>query len=162
MSNLIVVAFDDAEQAGDVRKALKEMERRGALSLDDAAVITKDEAGKIHTKDEVDSGIGVGAVGGGLLGLLIGGLVFPIGGLLLGAAGGAVVGKMLDMGIDDKFVKEVGESLPEGGSALFLLVKASDPTLALAALTPYKGKVLHTTLPPDAEAQLQRVLRKEI
>ena len=162
MSNLIVVAFDDADQAGEVRKALKDLERRGALSLDDAAVIVKDEDGKIHTKDEVDSGIGVGAVGGGLLGLLVGGLVFPIGGLLLGAAGGAIVGKMLDMGIDDKFVKEVGESLPEGGSALFLLVKASDPTLALAALKPYKGKVLHTTLPPDAEEQLQRVLRKEI
>jgi uncharacterized membrane protein len=162
MSHLIVVTFDDAEQAGEVRKALKEMERRGALSLDDAAVIAKDEDGKIHTKDEVDSGVGVGAVGGGLLGLLVGGLVFPIGGLLLGAAGGAIVGKMLDLGIEDRFVKEVGESLPKGGSALFLLIKAADPTLVLAALKPYKGKVLQTTLPPDTEEQLQRVLSKEI
>jgi uncharacterized membrane protein len=162
MSHLIVVTFDDAGQAGEVRKALKEMERRGALSLDDAAVIAKDQDGKIHTKDEVDSGVGVGAVGGGLLGLLVGGLVFPIGGLLLGAAGGAIVGKMLDLGIEDKFVKEVGESLPEGGSALFLLVKAADPTLVLAALKPYKGKVLQTTLPPETEEELRRVLRKKI
>lgn len=162
MSNLVVITFDDAEQAGEVRKALKEMERRGALSLDDAAVIAKDAEGKIHTKDEVDSGVGAGAVGGSLLGLLVGGLVFPIGGLLLGAAGGAIVGKMLDLGIDDKFIKEVGESLPEGGSALFLLIKSADPTLALAALKPYKGKVLQTTLPPDAEEELRRVLRKEL
>jgi uncharacterized membrane protein len=145
-----------------VRKALKEMERRGALSLDDAAVIAKDAEGKIHTKDEVDSGVGAGAIGGSLLGLLVGGLVFPIGGLLLGAAGGAIVGKMLDLGIEDKFIKEVGGSLPEGGSALFLLIKSADPTLALAALKPYRGKVLQTTLPPDAEEQLRRVLRREL
>jgi uncharacterized membrane protein len=69
---------------------------------------------------------------------------------------------MLDLGIEDRFVKEVGESLPKGGSALFLLIKAADPTLVLAALKPYKGKVLQTTLPPDTEEQLQRVLSKEI
>jgi len=68
---------------------------------------------------------------------------------------------MLDLGIEDKFIKEVGESLPEGGSALFLLIKSADPTLALAALKPYKGKVLQTTLPPDTEEELRRVLRRE-
>ena len=48
------------------------------------------------------------ALGGGALGLLIGGLLFPVGGLVLGAVGGALVGKMLDMGVDNIITDEPG------------------------------------------------------
>ena len=51
MSNLIVVVFDDAEQAGNVRATLKSVEHEGRLRLDDSAVVVKDEKGKIHVKD---------------------------------------------------------------------------------------------------------------
>ena len=156
MSNLIVITFDDEEEAGKVREALKE--QAANISLDDSAVVVKDEEGEIHVKNEVDRGVAVGALGGGALGLLIGGLLFPVGGLVLGALGGALVGKMLDMGVDKKFVDDVGEHLQPGTSALFIIVREANPNVALAALRPYKGKVLQTSLPPEAEAELRRVL----
>lgn len=158
MSNLVVVVFDDMEEAGKVREALKK--HSDQISLDDSAVVVKDEEGKVHVKNEVDRGVAVGALGGGALGLLIGGLFFPVGGLILGALGGALVGKMADMGVDKKFVDQVGEHLQPGNSALFVIVREANPAVALATLKPYKGTVLQTTLPPEAEEELRRALSK--
>ena len=73
MSYLIVVTFDNQEEAGKVRAALKSQEKGGRLKLDDSAVIVKDEDGKVHVKDQMDRGIKVGAVGGGAIGLLLAG-----------------------------------------------------------------------------------------
>jgi uncharacterized membrane protein len=156
MSNLVVITFDNEEEAGNVRETLRS---QGAnISLDDSAVVVKDKEGEVHVKNEVDRGVAVGGLGGGALGLLIGGLLFPVGGLVLGAVGGALVGKMLDMGVDKKFVDQVSEQLQPGTSALFVLVREANPNVALAALRPYKGNVIQTSLPPEAEAELRRVL----
>ena len=156
MSNLVVITFDNEEEAGKVRETLKSQSAN--ISLDDSAVVVKDAEGEIHVKNEVDRGVAVGALGGGALGLLIGGLLFPVGGLVLGALGGALVGKMLDMGVDKKFVDDVSEHLQPGTSALFVIVREANPNVALAALRPYKGKVIQTSLPPEAEAELRRIL----
>ena len=160
MSDLVVVTFDNMEEAGKVREALRSVQRADYLSLDDSAVIVKDEGGKIHVKNEMDRGVKVGAVGGGLLGLLIGGIFFPLGGLLVGALAGSLVGKMADTGVDKNFVKEVSEDLQPGTSALFFIVREANPNVALAALKPYKGTVRHTSFPPEAEEEVRRLLGK--
>ena len=162
MSNLIVIVFDDIEEAGKVKQSLKSIEGGGYISFDDSAVVTKDEEGEVHIHDEIDRGVVVGALGGSALGLLIGGLMFPIGGLLIGAAGGAAVGALLDKGIQKDFIKEVGESMGPNSSALFIIVREADPTMALAALRPYKGKVIQSSLPPEAEEELRRILSQRI
>ena len=77
---------------------------------------------------------------------------------MLGLAGGALVGRMLNTGVDGKFVKEVEAELKPGTSALFILVSKSDPTAELAILRQYKGKVLQTTLSTEAEESLKKAL----
>ena len=114
MSYLVVVTFANEEEAGKVRETLRSEERSGFISLDDSAVVVRDEGGKYHVKNEVDRGVKVGAVGGGFLGLLIGGLLFPIGGLILGILGGAAVGALAHKGIEKKFIDEVKESMAPG------------------------------------------------
>jgi len=162
MSNLIVITFDDMEEAGKVRETLRSVQHGDYISLDDSAVVVKDEDGKVHVKDEMDRGVKIGAVGGGLLGLLLASVFFPIGGLIIGAVGGALVGKAFDTGIDKKFLKEVEEEMQPGTSAIFVIVHDSNVEVAAAALRPYKGKVLQTTLPEQDEEELRRILKKRI
>ncbi len=162
MANLVVITFEDAEEAGRVRKSLRDLEKQGLLSLDDSAVIVKDAEGKVQVKNEMDRGLKVGAVGGGALGLLIGSIFFPFAGLIGGALVGAVVGKMADLGVDQKFVRDVSAALEPNTSALFILVREANPNAALAALKPYKGRVYHTSLPSETEQELRGVLSKGI
>jgi uncharacterized membrane protein len=84
MSNIIVITFDNMEEAGKVRAALNSQEKGGRLKLDDSAVIVKDEDGKVHVKDQMDLGAKVGAVGGGAIGHLLAGIFFPVAGILIG------------------------------------------------------------------------------
>ena len=161
MSHLVVLTFDNAEEAGKVRETIKPVQGQGLISLDDSAVVVKDEDGQVHVKNELDRGVKVGLAGGGLIGLFIG-FMFggPIGALILGAAGGALVGASADMGLQKSFVKEVSEAIKPNTSALFLIVRDSNPNAAIAALKPYQGEVYHTSLDPEAEETLRRVLKK--
>ncbi|MCA9951726.1 MAG: DUF1269 domain-containing protein [Anaerolineales bacterium] len=161
MSNLIVIVFDDAEQAGKVRDTLKSVEHEGRLRLDDSAVVVKDADGKIHVKNQMDRGVKIGAVTGGFLGLLLASVFFPVAGILIGAAAGGLIGKSAGLGVSKSFVKEVSESMTENSSALFVIIRDSDPDLALAALRPYEGKVLQTTLDPEDEETLRRALHNK-
>ncbi len=160
MSNLIVMTFDNADEAGQVRETIRQAEGRGQISLDDSAVVVKDDNGKIHVKNQLDRGVKVGAVAGGAVGLLLGSVFFPLAGLVAGAAGGAAVGALTDHGIQKSFVKDVAESLGPDTSALFIIVREANPEAAIATLRPYKGEIYHTSLPPDMEETLRDVLKE--
>ncbi len=162
MSNIIVITFDNEEEAGKVRESLEKIEHGGYISLDDSAVVVRDMDGKFHVHNEIDRGVKVGAIGGGLLGLFIAFLFAPLGGLILGAAAGGLVGSTFDLGISKKFIKEVESSMEPGTSAIFFVVREADPTMALAALKPYKGEVYQTSLDPDDEEHLRKILSKRI
>jgi uncharacterized membrane protein len=161
MSHLIVLTFDDTVQAGEAYDAVKKAKSEGYLKLDDAAVIVKQESGKVEVKNQLDVGVKWGAVGGGMLGLLLASVFFPLAGLAIGAIGGALVGKSLDLGVDKKFVKEVTETLKPGSSALFLLVGEANPDVAVGILRPFQGSIYQTSLPTEAVEALQEALKSK-
>ncbi len=160
MSNLVVLTFDDTEQAVQAFEALKHAQSGGHLKIDDAAVIVKQESGKVEIKNQLDTGVKWGAVGGGVLGLLLAGLFFPLAGLAVGAIGGALIGKALDLGVDKKFVQDVTENLKPGSSALFVIGSSDNPAVVAGALRPFQGTIYQTTLPSDSVAALQDALKK--
>jgi uncharacterized membrane protein len=84
----------------------------------------------------------------------------PLLGMAVGAGAGALSGKLTDIGIDDKFMKELGDNLPKGGSALFTLVKRSTPDKVIERLEPFrgKGKVMRTSLSKESEDELRAFL----
>lgn len=158
MSSLVVVAFDAEDEAQKVLDILRGQTKYGNISFEDTAVVSKDMDGKVHIKNNVSHGTMTATGVGALLGLLLGGLFFPIGGLLLGAGGGALVGRLMNLGVDGNFVKEVSDTLQPGTSALFVLAGDADPAVVRAALEGHHGTVIQTTLSDEAEAALKKAL----
>ncbi|MBK8988070.1 MAG: DUF1269 domain-containing protein [Chloroflexi bacterium] len=157
--NLVVIAFDSEEKAEQVVVTLKELESQSFINLEDIAIVVKDSNGKVSIKNAMEKTVKQGAAFGGFLGMFLGMLfLVPVGGLLAGAIGGAVVGKLSDTGVDKEFVNEVSEALQPGKSALFIVLQSANAEVALAALRPYEGKVLQTTLSSNVEEQLKRAL----
>ena len=158
MSDLIAIAYDDEFKAEEVRLTLAKLQREHLIEMEDAAVVVKNAEGKVKLKQAVDL-TSAGAVSGGFWGLLIGTLFLnPLLGTAVGAAAGAVSGALSDIGVDDGFMKSLGQSLPAGSSALFVLVRKATPDKVLEEIAPYGGKVLRTSLSKDQENQLQDVL----
>ncbi len=158
MSDLIAIAYDDEYKAEEVRLTLIKLQKEHLIELEDAAVVVKNTEGKVKLKQAVDL-TAAGAVSGGVWGLLIGTLFLsPILGAAVGAAAGAASGALSDIGVDDDFMKSLGETLKPGSSALFVLVRKVTPDKVLDEVAPYGGTVLRTSLSKDEEAQLQEVL----
>ena len=162
MSNLIAVAYDDVATAKTVLQSLGELSTEHAITLDDAVVVEHRGDGKIKLHQTAKPGA-AGAAGGALWGGLIG-LLFlaPFVGMAIGAAAGGAAGAMTDLGVDDKFMKNLGAELQPGSAALVLLVRESTPDKVLPRVSQYGGRVVHTSLSDEAEAQLREALGEKV
>jgi uncharacterized membrane protein len=100
-----------------------------------------------------------GAFWGTLIGLLF---LNPLAGLFTGAAfgagAGALSGMLSDYGINDDFIRSLGETLEPGTSALFVLVRRATLDKVLPEVRPFGGKVIRTSLSTEQEARLRRAL----
>ena len=167
MSELVVVGFDNPEEADRVLLKLSKLKKEYLIDLEDAVVVVRDEAGKIHLKQSINlvsAGATTGFLSGSLWGTLVG-LLFlnPIAGFVLGGAfgvgAGALSGSLSDYGINDDFIKSLSETIPVNSSALFILVRKVQTEKVLAELSGVRGKVLRTSLSPDQEKKLQEALQ---
>jgi uncharacterized membrane protein len=157
MSNLIVIGFNNETDAFDMRAALAKLQSQYLIEMEDAVVVTRDAASKVQLHQALNL-TAAGAVSGAFWGTLIG-LLFlnPLLGAAVGAGSGALSGKLSDLGINDKFMKDLGGTLTPGTSALFVLVRKSTPDKVLEALKPFAGKghILQTSLTKDKEEELR-------
>ena len=158
MSSLIAVAYPDRDTAETVRRELVELTKEHVLKLDDAVVISRDAKGKVKLHQALNptsSGAAGGALWGGLIGLIF---LAPLLGAAIGAASGAAAGALTDLGVDDDFMKRLGEQLPEGGAALIVLVRESTPEKVLPRISAHGGHVIQTSLDHEAEDRLRAAL----
>jgi len=161
MSELIVLAFDHETGADEMREALVRLQKEYLITLEDAAVVVRKSDGRVKVRHAA-SLVGAGALGGAFWGLLIGVLFWaPWLGMAVGAATGAVSGKLTDIGIDDGFIKEVGNTVEMGHSALFLLVREVKEDKVVPYLAQFGAKVLRTSLSKEDEAKLRSAFGAE-
>lgn len=169
MSELIVVAFDKPEDADHVLTKLARLKREHLIDLEDAVVAIRDPEGEVRIKQSISlvrSGASFGALSGALWGALVG-LLFlnPLAGFVVGGAvgagAGALSGSLSDYGINDDFIREVGNTLRPGTSGLFVLVRKAQPEKVLAELSGFSGRILRSSLSPEQERRLQEALSRE-
>ena len=158
MSDLIAVAYPDRETAETVRQRLAQLTLEHMLELEDAVVVDRDEDGKVklhQAHNPVARGAAGGALWGGLIGMLF---LAPLFGMLVGAAAGGTSGAFVDVGVNDQFMKQLGEKLTPGGAALIVLVRKVTPDKVLPEISQYGGEVIQSSLDDDPEAKLREVL----
>ena len=156
MSDLVVLALDTETGAEEMRDELIRLQKEHLITLSDAAVVVRQQDGHVKVKQAV-SLVGAGAMGGAFWGLLIG-IIFwmPWLGMIIGAASGALAGKLSDVGVDDEFIKQVGSTIQPGNSALFLLVEKATPDKVMIELKKFKNvKILKTSLSQVQEDKLK-------
>jgi uncharacterized membrane protein len=160
MSDLVVIGFDNEAGAFEMRAELAKLQKEYLIDMADVVVVTKDDKGKVHLH-QAYSLTAAGAVGGAFWGMLIGWIFLnPLLGAAFGAGAGALAAKLNDIGIDDKFMKGMGETFKPGTSALFVLIRKATPDKVLEQLKGFKGKVLKTSLTADNEEALRKVLEQ--
>jgi len=158
MADLVVIAFPTETKAEEVRQKLLAMQKDYLIELGDAVIAAKDDKGNIKL-NQLLSTTAAGAVSGTFWGTLIG-LIFlmPLAGAAIGAASGAVSGALTDVGINDRWMKEVAATIQPGTAALFLLIRKVTVDKVLEGLRGEGGTVLRTSLDHTKEAALQEAL----
>lgn len=166
MAELVVVGFDEPNEADHVLTELARLQKEYLIDLEDAVIAIRGPDGKLRLKQSVDL-VGLGAAGGGLWGAMWGalvGLLFvnPLVGLVaggaLGAGAGALSGSLADYGINDDFIRQIGETLPSNSSALFVLVRKVQPEKVLSELSRFRGRLIRSSLSPEQESRLRAAL----
>lgn len=158
MSDLIAIVYPTEAKAEEVRQRVLNLQKEYLVQVGDAVIATKTEKGDVKL-NQLFSMTGAGATSGGFWGLLIGILFLnPLLGVAVGAASGALGGKLTDVGINDKFMKELSSTLQPGNAALFLLVRQMTSDKVMKDLSQFGGTVLKTSLNEDKEQALRDAL----
>jgi uncharacterized membrane protein len=157
MGQFLAVTFDGADDADAALKSIRSVEHAGRIGLEDTAIVRKDAQGKVSFHNEMSSGTEAGTIIGAALGGLLF-VVFPLG-IVAGAVAGGLIGRAAAPGLDGGFVKEVGDDLPPGGSALFLQVKDGDPGAIVGILSQFHGRVRQTSYDDDIEQTIDQAMR---
>ena len=160
MSDMVAIIYPTEQKAEEVRQRLFKLQKEYLITLSDAVIAVKTEAGSVKLSQLFNTTT-AGAATGSFWGLLIGILFLnPIVGVALGAASGALGGALTDYGINDKFMKELSTSLQPGNAALFVLIKNMTADKVLREIQDAGGTVLKTSLDDGKEKQLRDALAK--
>ncbi len=153
--NVIVVSFQEDDHAYEALTSLKELDFQHQVDLVAAAVVTRDEDGRIVVKDEIGDRRVTGTVTGGVLGLLIGVLGGPLG-ILIGGATGLLLGSLFDIHDEDdseSVLSDIARSVQTGRTALLAEVVEPSPEVIDTDMARLSGTVLRRGV-EEVEAEI--------
>jgi uncharacterized membrane protein len=78
--------------------------------------------------------------------------------MAIGAASGALAGKLTDTGVNDSFMRELGAKLQPGTAALIALGSTEARDKLVERISPYGGEILQTSLDEEDEERLRAVM----
>jgi uncharacterized membrane protein len=158
MSTLVVIDYESELKAEEVRLTLLKMQKEYLIDLEDAVVVVRDAKGNVKLR-QLHNLTAAGAASGGFWGALMG-LIFlnPLFGFAIGAAAGAISGALTDVGINNDFMKKLGETLKPGTAALCVLIRQMTPDKVVAEIEKFGGTLIMTNLCNENEAKLRTAL----
>lgn len=162
MATLTALKFPSPEGARHVLSTLEDLQTQELITIHDAAIVTWSPDKKKPKTEQLHSMAGAGALSGAFWGMLFGLLFFvPILGAAVGAAMGGLSGSLVDVGIDDDFIKRVRDQVTPGTSALFLLTSGAVTDRVADALRGTEMELVSTNLSKEDEATLRHTFEQE-
>ncbi|HSK95937.1 MAG TPA: DUF1269 domain-containing protein [Euzebyales bacterium] len=162
MATLTVVKFSSAGGARAVLSTLEDLQKQQLITIHDAAIVQWPTDRKKPRTEQLHSTAGAGALSGAFWGMLFGLLFFvPLLGAAVGAAMGGLTGSLVDVGIDDDFIKRVRDEVTPGTSALFLLSSDAVTDRVHEALRGTEMELIATNLSKDEEDKLRAAFELE-
>jgi uncharacterized membrane protein len=171
--NVIAVTFEEEANAFEAFSRLKELDSRRDIDVHGAAVVAREDDGKLVEKDEYGEDNYDATAGGGLVGLLVGVLGGPIG-VLVGGATGLLVGSLFDEDDDDETdsaLAELSKTIRVGPPALLADVSEPVPEAIDAVMAHLNGTVLRRSFldvetevaaADDAQREAKKKARREL
>ena len=153
--HILAAVYPDREHAKVTLDMIQEMHRADTITLVDAALITKDDEGKIKIEETTELTTRKGARRGAIVtGVL--GLIYPpslIVSVLAGGGIGALVGRLRDTGIKTEELKEVADRLEPGKAAVVALADDESTLKLQQALEGYEGTLVIAAIDEEAIKQ---------
>lgn len=162
---LAAFMLDHPKQARRLLKRIQEIDDVDPnVQIVDAAIADRSRFRvKVHQTE--DRGGAKGAARGATLGVVVGAIIAgPAGAVVGGAAGGVLNGvhnRLHDVGIDDKFMRQVTSGLDHGKSALFVLYEGNwsgSIGLIEQAISTDKALLISSTMDPAKAAALKALV----
>jgi uncharacterized membrane protein len=166
--DVIVVSFAEDGSAYEAFTNLKELDEQGQVSVEGAAIVQREEDGRIVTKDSVDSKQFAGTATGGLIGLLVGILGGPFG-VLIGGATGLLIGSLYDSKDADEtesVLAQISSAMRPGQTVVLAEVGEPSDEVVDQAMARLGGTVLRRSV-EEVEAEIaaaehaERAARRE-
>ena len=160
---LIMVGVPSREIGLEALERLDDAVAEGNITVDDAALVYRNEKGKVKLHQTRDATAKRGALRGGAVGLLVGIVAAPlVAATAVGAGAGALIGKARDSGVSDKLMKQIGGYIEGEEAALFILADDSSAVTISAVIEEFKAggaDVDYEVIPPEAQAFLLEALK---
>ena len=163
---LAAFVFESGEASRRFLKTVQEIDKVDEhVRIVDAAVADRTKLGRVKIHQTEDRGGMKGGARGGTIGVVVGAILLgPAGAVVGGAAGGLLAGlhnRFHDIGVDDKFMREVAKEMEKGRSALFVLYEgdwSASIGLIETAVKTEGALLIQSTLPAETAAALQQLV----
>jgi uncharacterized membrane protein len=161
---LIVCTFDATGRAEEVKDALKALDRKlDSIKLGNIALVEKFADGQIGVRETQDHRDGISRVTGAVTGAVgwfvyafAGSLGYQAGPLAFEAGYNTAERLVQDAGFPDSALREIGEHLDAGSSALITLVKAEEQPIVVEELQRLGGHLIEHDIPPEIAKELTK------
>ena len=162
MATLTVWEFPTALGAERAESVLEQLQKQELIKVHDAAIVSWPEGAKRPKTKQLNNMAAAGGLGGAFWGLLFGLIFFvPLLGMAIGAATGALAGSLTDVGIDDKFIKQIRDEVTPGTSALFVMTSDAVLDKVEAAFEGMDMKLATTNLSNEQEQALRHAFGED-
>jgi uncharacterized membrane protein len=153
---MLAAVYPDRAHAEVILDMLERMHHANTITLLDAALVTKDDQGKITTEETKELTTRKGAKRGALIAGAFG-LIFPpslIGSVIAGGAIGALAGRFRDTGIKNDQMHELADRLDSGKAALIALAEGDSVMKVKQALVGYEGTLVNEVIDEETARAL--------